>query len=234
MTTTPLPRHLRSASAALAVVVALALAGCSGEEQEPESGGSAEAVPVNPGGGGADEESESESAEPSESEAESMTEEERRRLEEEMTPGDVSDAQLKAVRAYLKVRENSESVRYEDPEEWKSALEKVTTSDGLDSALETYRPAETSNARMVASQQEYEVSVAVGSCVENPGYGGGESELAVQCQLTDLVHGPDGLVDSQDVDNTWPYFGEQEPPMLLLSKEDGEWLVDGDFTGRAS
>lgn len=216
--------------AAVACATALALTACTGgggeeEDSTPSPTQSAEPAPANPG-----------DSEPSESEtsAEELTDEERKRIEKEMTPGDVDDDQLSAIRAYLEVRENSESTAYKDVDQWISAMKKVTTETGLTTALESYRPEETSNARTVAENDGYKVAVAVGSCEENPGFGGGKDSVAVQCKLTDIVKTDDGMVPSQDVDNTWPYFGEQEQPTLALKKSGSKWLVDGDYTGKAS
>lgn len=213
----------------VAVTALLALSGCTGGGQEdnpPPSSKSAAPAPANPG---ASEGSDDEAAP-----AKEMTDEERERIEKEMTPGDVSDKQLDAIRSYLEVRENSESTQYKDVDEWKSAMKKVTTGEGLKTALESYQPEESSNARMVAEDNDYKVSVAVGACTENPGFGGGKDSIAVQCEMTDLVKTDDGLVPSQDVDNTWPYFGEQQQPTLVVAKDGDKWLVDGDYTGKAS
>lgn len=211
----------------LAAVVLLTLAGCTAgndEEDSPTSSRSAEPAPANPG-----------ATEPSDSETPTeMSDEERKKIEAEMSPGDVSEAQLDAVRDYLEVRENSESERYDDVDDWESALKKVTTKTGLKTALEMYRPEDNSNARMVAAEKKYEVRVAAGACMENPGFGSDGDSIAVQCELTDLVEDSDGLVPSQNVDNTWPYYGEQEQPTLVIAKDGNKWLVDGDYTGKAS
>lgn len=217
------------AGTAIAVATVLALSGCTGDDDEPDAPASsqdAKPAPANPGV--------SEPSDDGDEEATEMTDEERERIEKEMTPGDVSDKQLSAIRAYLEVRENSESTQYDDVDAWKSALKKVTTSGGLKTALESYRPEETSNARNIASENDYKVRVAVGACVENPGYGGEGDSIAVQCEMTDLVEDSDGLVPSQNVDNTWPYYGEQQQPTLILAKNGDKWLVDGDYTGKAS
>lgn len=231
MNTPKTMKPLSPGKAAIAIVAAtaLALTGCTGDGDDPDappSSQGAEPAPANPGA--------SEPSDDSSEEATEMTDEERERIEKEMTPGDVSDKQLSAIRAYLEVRENSESTSYDDVDAWKSALKKVTTPEGLKTALETYRPEETSNARNVASGNDYKVRVAVGACAENPGYGDEGDSIAVQCEMTDLVEDSDGLVPSQDVDNTWPYYGEQQQPTLVVAKDGDKWLVDGDYTGKAS
>lgn len=224
-------KHLSLSKAGIAAAAALlTLSGCTGggeQDEESPPPQSAEPAPANPGNsdpsdGGGDEA------------PQELTDEERERIEEQMAPGDVSEEQLEAIRAYLNVRENSESVRYDDVTAWEDALKKVTTDTGYETAVEMYHPGETSNARNVGADQSYEVRVAVGACYETPGFGGGEDVVAVQCELTDLVEDDEGLVPSQDVDNTWPYYGEQQSPTLVIAKDGDEWLVDGDYTGRAS
>lgn len=222
---------LSRAVIAIAAAATLALAGCTGgseEDNPPPSSKSAEPAPANPGASQANDDDGDEAP------ATEMTDEERKRIEKEMTPGDVNDKQLDAIRSYLEVRENSESTKYKDVDEWEAALKKVTTKEGLKTALESYRPGESSNARTVADTNGYKVSVAVGACKENPGFGGDKNSMAVQCEMTDLVKTDDGLVPSQDVDNTWPYFGEQQQPTLVVAKDGDKWLVDGDYTGKAS
>lgn len=224
-------KHLPLGKAGVAVAAAalLVLSGCtdSGEQEESPQAQTAEPAPANPGNAGPSDGGGEETPQ-------ELTDEERERIEKEMAPGDVSEDQLEAIRVYLEVRENSESVRYDDVSAWEEALKKVTTDTGYETAVEMYHPGETSNARNVALDEEYDVRVAVGACYENPGFGGGDDTVAVQCELTDLVEDGDGLVPSQDVDNTWPYYGEQVSPTLVVAKDGDKWLVDGDYTGKAS
>lgn len=212
-----------------AVAAALALAGCSSDDPAAEDTAgtdqNVQPAPANPGT--------VDQAKPSEAPTQ-LSDEEREEIEQQMTPGEATKDQLDAIRAYLEVRENAESTKYDDREEWEEALEKVTTDQGLETVLESYSPADNSNARMVATEREYEVQVSVGECVENPGWGEDNNTIAVQCELTDLVYDDQGMVPSQDVDNTWPYYGEQESPILVLTKDGDKWLLDGDFTGKAS
>lgn len=226
--------HMASASASAFL---LALAGCSSGDDaaDPESSSTSssssadvDAAPANPGEGPEEEPSSSSSAT-----TQSKAEEEK--IAKQMAPGDVDSKQLAAVEAYLEVRENSESVRYKDPDAWEAALKEVTTSAGFKIAVEAHRPEETSNARQVAIRQGYEVKVVAGECKENPGFGSSKNTLAVHCSLTDLVTDKEGeVITSTDVDNTWPYFGKRQSPMVVLAKEGGKWLVDGDYTGRVS
>lgn len=232
MTRQTSPFRLLTASASAAAVVALGVAGCSGGGS-PDSTSSVassskdvEAAPANPG------DPSSGSGSPS---ATPQSEKEKEKAAKQMDPGDVDSKQLVAVRSYLKVRENSESMAYKDPAAWEKALGEVATDEGVKTAMEAYRPAEVSNSRQVAQRLGYEVKVVVGDCVENPGFGGGKDTLAVQCALTDLVVDDEGeTVTSSDVDITWPYYGKQPSPTLVLAKEGGEWLVDGDYTGKVS
>lgn len=229
----------------------LALAGCSstdsedGDTSSPASSSSddVDAAPANPGEDPDDDTSDEETPEDdegddsSESSSPSSTQSdaEEEKIAKQMAPGDVDKEQLAAVEAYLGVRENSESVRYKDPKEWEAALKKVTTSDGFKVVRENYRPEDVSNARQVAMRLGYEVKVVAGECKESPGFGGSKNTLAVQCSLTDLVTDKKGkTITSTEIDNTWPYFGKRQSPMVVLAKEGGKWLVDGDYTGRAS
>lgn len=244
------PTTSLSCATALALAVAL-MAGCSGtasDAQSPrdsndDSSAPVQPVPANPGseGGDAGESASQEGADASQSAqtpspsstAETTQPEESQGAD--LDVGQVNDQQLEAVQAYLEVRENSESVRYQDVDEWKGALAETTTAAGLESALKQYRPAPTSNARTVARQQGYEVQVAVSDCIVPPGAEDGDDATTVQCKLTDLVITTDGaMVSSDAVDVTWPYYGKQESPTLALAKEDDKWLVDSDITGQAS
>lgn len=216
----------------------LAVAGCSSGDSEDEressssssSSADVDAAPANPG-----EEPEEEEEPSSSSSATTQSKAEEEKIAKQMAPGDVDSKQLAAVKSYLEVRENSESVRYKDPDAWEAALKKVTTSDGFKIAVESYRPEETSNSRQVAIRLGYEVKVVAGECKESPGFGGSKNTLAVQCSLTDLVTDKKGkTITSTEIDNTWPYFGKRQSPMVVLAKESGKWLVDGDYTGRAS
>lgn len=233
MTRHPSPSRLVTASAAAAAVVALGVAGCTSGDSPDDSTSSSsssskdvEAAPANPG------DPSSGSGSPS---VTPQSEKEKKKAAKQMDPGDVDSKQLAAVRSYLKVRENSESTAYKDPAAWEKALGEVATDEGVKTAMAAYQPAEVSNARQVAQRLGYEVKVVVGECVENPGFGGGKDTLAVQCSLTDLVVDDDGkTVTSSDVDITWPYYGKRPSPTLVLAKEGGKWLVDGDYTGKVS
>lgn len=224
------PRWSGPAVIAASLVLAVTVAGCSGDTpvdtSSSSSSQSVEAAPANPGDGSG---SESTSAPTPESEAA------KKKAQKEMSAGDLDSKQMSAVKAYLEIRENSESTRYKDPAAWESALKTVTTKAGLKTALASYRPERVSNARQVAERLGYEVKVVAGECRENPGFGSSGNQVAVQCSLTDLVTDSDGdVIKSSDVDITWPYFGKQQSPTLVLAKESGKWLVDGDYTGRAS
>lgn len=231
-------RRWATASAS-ATAFLLAVAGCSsGDSGEAASSSSSssssdvEAAPANPG----EEPEEEEQDEPSSSSsATTQSKAEEEKIAKQMAPGDVDSKQLAAVKSYLEVRENSESVRYKDTDAWEAALKKVTTSAGFKVAVETYHPEDVSNARQVAMRLGYEVKVVTGECKESPGFGGSKNTLAVQCSLTDLVTDKKGkTITSTEIDNTWPYFGKRQSPMVVLAKEGGKWLVDGDYTGRAS
>lgn len=222
-------RRVAAASAALTLVVA----GCSSGSSESSdtssssstSPSSVDPAPANPGS----------STEPTSPTSTPQSDEEKEEESEEMAAGDVDKKQLAAVKSYLDVRENAESERYKDRKAWEAALTKVTTGTGKKTAVKSYGPEDRSNARMVAVRFGYEVKVSVSDCVETPGFGSGEGSLAVQCQLTDLVTDKSGdVVGSSEVDITWPYYGAQDAPMLVLTKKGGKWLVDGDYTGRAS
>lgn len=219
-------KYLFKSFTAIAAAATLVLAGCSADDTAgDDSNQEVEPVPVNPGDDGPE----------TTDTPTQQSEEEREQIEQRMTPSEINDEQLEAVQSYLEIRENAESIKYDDAEDWEDAIEDVTTDAGLETVLESFHPGESSNARNVAQDLEYEVNVAVGGCVQNPGFGDEDADkIAVQCELTDLVKDDQGLVPSQDVDNAWPYYGEQDAPIVVIAKSDDKWLVDGDFTGKAS
>lgn len=241
------PLMPRIVAAALAVTT---LAGCSAsstpsspEETSSSTSSPVQPAPANPGGstqenpggsegpGGSDAPS-GHSTSPSTS---GTTEQPQQ--QPTLDAGEATESQIAAVREYLAVRENAESVRYDGIDAWKSALKKVTTEHGYGSALHTYGPAPQSNARMVGRRWGYEVKVSVSNCIRPPGasHGNNDNTVTLQCQLTDLVVNKEGtLVPSNAVDHTWPYYGKQESPTVTLAKAGDKWLVDGDYTGQAS
>lgn len=220
MSRSPHLTRVRTLATALAIG-ALALSGCTDSGQSPEetSTQSAEPIQANPG------EEEPTTPAPSASSVDPH----------ELDPGELDDAQFAAVQSYLTVRENAESTLYPDRAAWEKALRGTTTEAGYTSAVEMYGPADSSNARRVAQAEGYRVQVSVGNCIINPAFENTDTSVAVQCELTDTVTDAEGnLLPSGSVNSTWPYFGEQYAPVMLLAKDGDKWLMDGDYTGQAS
>jgi hypothetical protein len=155
--------------------------------------------------------------------------------EKQMRPNELAADQMQAIRSYLSVRENAESVQYASHPAWRRAMAKVTTVSGAKQSVERYEPAETSNAQNVAQQGNYVVKILLGGCTTNPAFHNTSSTIAAQCDLTDLVVTKAGaVVPTEQIDPSWPYSGTQTSPLLVLQKTRGQWLVDADYTGQAS
>lgn len=152
-----------------------------------------------------------------------------------MASGDLEEQQFAAVRSYLEVRENSESVRFDGASSWRAAIRNTTTADGADQVIKRFKPPRTSPARQAATQNDYVVEPMVGECTTNPAMPATDTRVGVVCELIDLVTQQGGRVVPPDkVDPRWAEVGNRTSPLLVLEKSSGSWLVDADYTGQAS
>lgn len=149
--------------------------------------------------------------------------------------GEISKEQLAAVTAYLDVRENAETIRYPKVEDWEKDLKGVTTTAGYESAMEWFAPNRMSAARSIATTEGYAVKAQPSGCYPNSNYPATDTSIGLQCNLMDLVVDKNGdPIPTTEIDQTYPYFGQQDGPMLVLVKDGDKWLVDADNTYDAS
>lgn len=53
--------------------------------------------------------------------------------------------------------------------------------------------------------------------------------------MTDRTIGKDGKpLPLNQLPSAWPYSGEQQRALLQMKRQNGKWLVHGDYTGQAS
>lgn len=198
------------------------LTGCGSEEPEQESsvGSSVEAVEAGPG-----------SSSSSSASATSEASESGKAPWDEGGDSKPSDAQKKAIQEYLVVRENAESSKYKDVQDWKGALKGVTTDAGY-KLSERFQGTAGSAARALADEHKLQVTPSLGECAANKEVST-KGKPAFTCPLSNVVVGEDGKALSLQEQSVWPYAGPQQKVVLVLSQQGSSWLVDADMSGLA-
>jgi len=150
-----------------------------------------------------------------------------------MLPGDA----LAVARQYVQAQQDSIGADQNTPTSWFDKVRPITTAAWF-TKLHPQAASPTGSAPynyFFAHQKNYVVKSEISNCVwdsiNKPTSIGG----LVDCSLSDktIDRSSGKSITAMDLPFSWTAVGKQAPPRLLLVKQDGSWLVDGDLTGQA-
>jgi hypothetical protein len=147
------------------------------------------------------------------------------------------DEVLSTVRQYIQAREDSLGADQSSPTSWINSIKNISTQKWYN---QLQPPADSSTGSTpynytFAHQNGYIVRASLSNCGLNdillkPA----QDRALVACSLEDqtIKKSSGESISSSDLPFGWPYVGRQTAPQIIIVKENGKWLVDGDATGQ--
>jgi hypothetical protein len=150
------------------------------------------------------------------------------------TMGTAPEDATEVAKKYIGYRENAMSWDQETPRSWLAQAKPLMTDDGYADVSEGYSDEGSAGyAWSLSHESGYAVKVAV-ECQVPSAAGSTEDAVTLQCAVTDQVVDKSGKpLPITKIPTAWPYAGPQQPALLSMVRDGGDWLIDDDLTGEA-
>jgi hypothetical protein len=147
------------------------------------------------------------------------------------------DEVLNVAKQYIQAREDSMGADQSSPTSWVNSVKGVLSEDWFN---KLQPPASSTTGSTpynftFAHQNGYVIKSNLSHCgVNDILFKPTDSNAVVACSLEDqTVKQSTGVaIAAADLPLGWSYVGKQTPPQILLVKQNGKWLIDGDATAQ--